>query len=119
MNLIIYLFLNVFIIILMIVLQLAVTEADGTPVSGEKVTIRSNSNSGNVYEKLFNVTNGLVQFTIPSVSSSVYKLSIQVTIILFLYNNLDSTCVLIGQQVYFHSGMKHEMAWQYGWLSPS
>ena len=26
----------------------------------------------------------------------------------FVINNLDSTCVLIGQQVCFHSAMKHE-----------
>ena len=34
--------------------------------------------------------------------------------------NLDSTCVLIGLQVCFHSAMKHENdVSQCGWLSPS
>ena len=39
-----------------------------------------------------------------------------------LWNNLDSTCVLSGLQLGFHSAMKHENGVSnknYGWLSPS
>ena len=65
--------------ILFVYLQLKVTTVDGRPIKGEKVTIKADSNNGKVYQKVFAVNNGIVDFTI-NVGDATY-LSINVRVV--------------------------------------